>query len=236
MFCDAMYCKKVETPGAEDPFAFKLPETTYMGHELPTRSLYDAIGWILSITAVLFGINPDQNNFCLPLLGLFGRWCSVLLPVELLPAMLHISYWTSGNRLHIILGSTPGRDQVIWSHDHNVWHKGLLEFIPGKPLDMPTLPPGHFSTDENGLMCITKIEDISHYDTSQWSKTKDKDTYWGVRGWDIIDCRQRTFKNYGGVLNEPIKHLIDERGQYEADSGFGRCAETFIYLWMLQQR
>lgn len=237
-----MYCKKVATPGAEDPFNFKYPETTYMGHELPTRSLYDSLGWILSITAIPNGMNPNQNNFCMPLLGLFGRWCGVLLPLDLLPTMLHVAYWTSGNQLRMILGATPGRDQMLWSRDrrvwlknfdqvHEVWHKDL----PGQ-MPMPTVPPGHWDQDENGLPYVTKIKDRSDYDTSSFSKTKDQDTYWGSRGMDIIFCRQMIYKKYGMVINEPSEHLVNEAGLYEADSGFGRCAETFIFLWMLQQR
>jgi hypothetical protein len=38
------------------------------------------------------------------------------------------------------------------------------------------------------------------------------------------------------VIDESHNHKINRAGMYEADSGFGRCAETFIYLWMLQRK
>jgi hypothetical protein len=93
------------------------PGASYADHELPVRTLYDAVGWILSITAVpesnSHSGHPTQNNFYLPLVGLFGRWSSALLPAALLPAMLHVAYWTDVDTYRCILGSTVGTDQVM---------------------------------------------------------------------------------------------------------------------------
>ena len=188
------------------------PQTTYAGYELPVRTLYDAVGWILSITAVPASNTANQNNFCLPLIGLFGKWCSVLLPVESLPAMLHVAYWNENERFRLLLGATPGNDQMMYSSDKGVWHKPPLESWQGE------LPPS------------------STISAKPWSANKSDDVYWGVRGWDIIARRQDVFEKYKFVIKDSHKHKIDRDGMYEAKSGFGRCAETFIYLWMLQRK
>ena len=186
------------------------PQATYAGFELPVRTLYDAIGWILSITAIPTTNIAGQNNFCLPLLGLFGKWCSVLLPVEMLPAMLHVAYWYEQGQIKLILGATPGADHTIGSAELEVWHQ--------QPLD---------------TSCYTYVPK-STVAAARWSANKEEDVYWGVRGWDIIASRQRMFKKYGMVVEDIEKHEVKKYQMFEAKSGYGRCAETFIYLLLLQ--
>jgi hypothetical protein len=211
LISDPLYHKSVFDP-RKCVYTWVYPKTTYAGYELPVRTLYDAIGWILSITAVPASNTANQNNFCLPLIGLFGKWCSVLLPVESLPAMLHVAYWYDQGRFRLLLGATPGADQIMYSQDREVWQKPPLESWKGE------LPPR------------------STISANRWSANKKDDVYWGVRGWDIIARRQDIFEENGMVIDESHNHKIDRAGMYEANSGFGRCAETFIYLWMLQRK
>jgi hypothetical protein len=159
-----------------------IQKTTYAGYELPVRTLYDAIGWILSITAVPASNTVNQNNFCLPLIGLFGKWCSVLLPVESLPAMLHVAYWYDQGRFRLLLGATPGADQIMYSQDWEVWQKPPLESWKGE------LPPR------------------STISANRWSANKKDDVYWGVRGWDIIARRQDIFEENGMLIDESHNH------------------------------
>jgi hypothetical protein len=197
----------------------KHPQTTYEGHESPVRTLYDAVGWILSISAVLINADlddtnwPDQNNFYLPLLGLFGKWSSVLPPAALLPAMLHVAYWRQEDKHRVILDATTGEDQVIGSSIPNVWQK-IPQVENAESPDSPiySVTPGRRSAN------------------------KDQDMYFGFRGWDTIRIRQYFFRKHGMVINEPQDHAVHWPGLYEANSGVGRCAETFIYLWLLQQK
>ena len=62
---------------------------------------------------------------------------------------------------------------------------------------------------------------------------KEKDAYMGIRGWDAIARRQEVFKKYG--FGVPPGHEVSLTRNSEAKSGYARCAETFIYLWLQQQ-
>jgi hypothetical protein len=69
--------------------------------------------------------------------------------------------------------------------------------------------------------------------TSERPVDKENDAYMGIRGWDAIARRQEVFKKYG--FGVPPGHKVSLDRNSEAKSGYARCAETFIYLWLLQQ-
>lgn len=185
------------------------------GKHLPVRTLFDTIGWILSITAEAAGGEATQNNFYLPLLALFGKWCYTLLPSKTQPDMLHISW----NEEVTILGATPGGDEDVANGSEEVYaeqeSKKKKKSKDDEPLKRTKIPP--------------KGTDKANY------------KYEGQRGTDVIGSRQQILQD----LQVPPppgheKNLVNVAKEgtstygVEGSSKYGVCAETFAYIWMAQ--
>jgi hypothetical protein len=99
-------------------------EVHFDGAKLILDTMFNCLGWILSITA--HPAKPDvpltEEEFFLPVLGLYGKWIEVLirktpgLKTGVLtrtdfPAMIQISYWLDmkTKALRTLLASTPGK-------------------------------------------------------------------------------------------------------------------------------
>jgi hypothetical protein len=99
-------------------------EVHFDGAKLILDTMFNCLGWILSITA--HPAKPDvpltEEEFSLPLLGLYGKWIEVLirktpglktgvLTRTEFPAMIQISYWLDmkTKALRTLLASTPGK-------------------------------------------------------------------------------------------------------------------------------
>ncbi|ETN38246.1 uncharacterized protein HMPREF1541_06277 [Cyphellophora europaea CBS 101466] len=206
------------------------------GKQLPVRTLFDVLGWILSVTAKPDGGKATQNNFYLPLLALFGKWCWALLPDKTSqPNMIHIS-WMEKPEVEenvVIIGATPGGDECYWSGEKEVYHEKEPQ------------------TEESRK----KLKSIPSNEKINWS-------YEGHRGKDVVGSRQQMLRDLRVPVppgdeenlvqvgkkdpahkNKLLTHVnrdgelvddTDETAYTVGSSAYGVCAETFSYIWMGQ--
>lgn len=193
------------------------------GKNLPVRTLFDTIGWILSITAVpADGGVATQNNFYLPLLALFGKWCYTLLPKdEAQPDMIHIS-WT---KEVTIIGATPGGDEDIANGSEEVY----AEQEPKKK-SKKAAPP-------------EQKEPLKRTKGAPKGTDKAKYKYEGHRGTDVIGARQQALRDLKvppppGHERNLVNAAKEGTSTYgvEGSSRYGVCAETFAYIWVGQHK
>ena len=81
------------------------------GVDLPMITIYDYLAWLLSVlgSSELEGVEKTAQNYYLPLLALFSRWCTIisnLIKFDSLP-MVHIAWWDKNILLGATLGDVP---------------------------------------------------------------------------------------------------------------------------------
>ena len=83
----------------------------FNGVRMPTATIYDFLGWILSITARPAGpAPPNPRNYYLPLLAMLGRWCQIVSPPpkKNIPGMVSIAWFPAKTEIKVLMGSAIG--------------------------------------------------------------------------------------------------------------------------------
>lgn len=200
----------------------ELPNTTFEGVLLPVRTLYDALAWILTITAVPdpSGAAASQNNYFMPLLALLGRWSRKLLPFVIMPYMIHIAYWTGKQGPKVILGATPGGDQMLFSPTRS----DDPFFDPGAAYRFRP-PSGWFEERQKRKKVAARGKEPkpSEVETPEPEGKDNAKRYWGFRGWVVVSDRQDAL--VANHLQPPEGNaLVDPDTRQTAEgSNYGVC-------------
>jgi hypothetical protein len=214
-------------------------EVDFDGAKLLLDTMFDALGWILSITAKPKKLTKEvtETNFFIPLLGLYGKWSQTLVIKKKLettikkktneettalkenkedfPAMLHLSYWqdVKSKKLYTLLGSTPGKATATTLSEEQLKEKAKKETVDSKASGKKQETKDPVPVLDNPLV-------------SPRSR--------------MIDQRQKRLLKLGyeavgvrgpGKLKGHQNDLVDPVTGTEGEIGFGRCAETYFYIW-----
>jgi hypothetical protein len=201
-----------------DPQLYKNKSTAYTTFEgvlLPVSTIFDSLGWVLSITAKPKPGTEEvtEKNFFLPLAAVFAQWCRTLIPRKYAPTMIHLAYWkdVATGKLLTLLGSTPG-----------------------------SAAPTHGLVDTAFAVAKKTAREKAEKAAKDAGKTaveikkagKAAKVTQSARSYVFIRERQNLLKE---VDLKPTKGLEDEqevdKSGNEMDIGYGRCAETFFYIW-----
>lgn len=263
--------------------------------QLPVRTVFDALGWVLSITATVDAEGPlTPSNFYLPLMGLYAKWCDTLMDGDYQPTMLHIAWWGQPGEEKVLLGATPGGEHSLFNPKLNGALKGSAEEGNLRDTDkarreakkskkdaakakLDNDAPGPVPGDSEETK---KKKKEARKDAQDKMKTQDdidaakaseeasalETRYEGFRGLDVLGVRQDELKKRGvnppageegqtleALLTTKLKKKLDDPNADDAakekivddldnkmfeegNTGYGRCAETFIYLVMGAER
>lgn len=134
-----------ETSNKDVPLSYSpsLPSIglAFQGANLPINTMFDALGWLLSVTSVPPQTESLDRTYYLPLVSLFARWCRVLMgDVKLAPPMVHVAWFRDAQgRTAVLLGSTIGKVpaplkivNVIRERQRELERLGLVAARPGQ--------------------------------------------------------------------------------------------------------
>lgn len=265
--------KQVTDPWFFDDEGTRDYDVRYGNKELPVRTVFDALGWILSITT---GADPErkrtQSNFYLPLIGLYAKWCDTLMNGEYQPTMYHISWWKDGSnngKTNVLLGATPGGDHSIMDPKLNGALVGNEEQrqseenrrIPDAKYRAKNKEKKQKINDEleaisDGTAKKAKRKELEAQAVAEKKEAEERETrYEGFRGLDVIVQRQHrllkakiTPPRKEELIITRLENKLEELGDIseaekqavlyelnnklyqEGNTGYGRCAESFVYI------
>jgi hypothetical protein len=182
---------------------------------LPASTLFDLLGWILSITAKPPPGTTEvtEKDFFLPLAAVFAQWCRTLIPRKYAPNMVHLAYWkdVGSGKLLTLLGATPGEATPV----HGTVDKGFTA----------AQAAARKKAEEKAKAAGKSEEDIK-------KAGKKADVTQSARSYNFIRERQQLLKEVNLIPTEgkEAEQEVDTDGN-EKDIGYGRCAETFFYIW-----
>lgn len=294
--------KKKPTTGVavSDPFFYGNGESrdydvNFGNTQLPVRTIFDALGWVLSITATVDAEDAlTPSNFYLPLMGLYAKWCDTLMDGDYQPTMLHIAWWGKSGEEKVLLGATPGGEHSVFNPTLNGALKGSGKEGNLRDTDKARREAKKAKKDAAKAKLDEKAPAAAKGDSGETKAAKTKarkeeekrmkeqddiDTakaskeasaletrYEGFRGLDVLGVRQNGLKERGvnppageegqtleallttklrkklndpdadPEANEKIIDDLDNKMFEEGNTGYGRCAETFIYLVMGAER
>jgi hypothetical protein len=220
--------------------------------------MFDCLGWILSITAhpAKTDTSLTEEEFFFPLLGLYGKWIQVLairktpglkkgvLTNEDFPGMIHISYWldVKTKALRTLLGSTPGRGvphplQGLSKKQQEAKDKVEEKRVKQLEKELAGMKKAGKTAAE-----IKKFKDKSDAKAAAVPDPEPEleSNSSSSRSHLVIRDRQKQLQLLGfkprGVRNGIPYNFKDElvdasQNGDEGDTGFGRCAETYFYIW-----
>jgi hypothetical protein len=203
----------------------------------------------------------SEEKFFFPLLGLYGKWIQVLairknpegvLTNEDFPTMIHISYWLDmkTKALRTLLGSTPGQgvphpNQKLSKKQQevkDVVEKKRLRVLESDIAGIEKAGKKEGKTAEVIAGLIEKAKEKSDAKAAGVpdpkaeleSKSSSSRSYTVIRNrqahLQVLGFKPRGVKN-GVPSNSKGKLVNANPNGDESDIGFGRCAETFFYIW-----
>lgn len=228
--------------GRSDNIFLPLVDVVFDGAKLPIFTVFDALGWILSITAKppVGTTEVTEENFFIPLLALFSKWAQTFSmktkgvegeEVETdkeFPAMIHISYWQDLKSKEVVtlLGSTPGLGAPNVGDGlskKQLEEKEEKEKKKGKGNAGPDPEP---NLDDN-------LKSSRSYVVIQGRQKMLQELGFEPTGLDRTGKTPTPSDNDDPGFPE-IDHgdkLVEANDGKEQDIGYGRCAETFFYIW-----
>jgi hypothetical protein len=234
------------------------------GALLSLDTMFDRLGWLLSITAhpAKTETSVTEANFFLPLLGLYGKWVQVLsisvtkkaeeetrLSLHNFPGMLQISYWldvktktdekTKTDGLWTLLGSTPGPGTAHPTQEITDNLKELAaKLAETKRKEELAKERKLRNTNKQDKLKEGIANEKKGEQTNKKSQKKEKIPRSTPRSHHIIRTRQERLLFLGFPptndelkLDDSAKLADANKDGAEGTTGFGRCAETFFYIW-----
>lgn len=174
-----------------------------------------------------------DTNYFIPLITLYASFCLELLKDKnkaFLPAMLHIAYWqeTSPKEFWCLLGSTPGKETGPST-------------VPETPEDQRDEAEKKRDAEKDKAKAKATEEKLKVKAPTARSKLviKDRQTRLLKMGFeavglspldkDLLPDLEKAQK--AQKLTGTQDKLIDVDTASEGNIGFGRCAESFFYIW-----
>lgn len=201
------------------------------GTELPVETVFDTLGWILSITATPAPGTEEvtEKNFLVPLAAMFAKWCRVIVPSKHAPLMAHLAYWKDikSGKLLTLLGSTPGAPSPIPGFRDTNFDR--VRAAAQKKARETAEKKARAAAEEAGKSEEEIEEEVKRACRKAATKATINES---PRAYVVIRGRQEQLNNVDLMPeeNKEAEPEVDPEGK-EMAIGYGRCAETFFYIW-----
>jgi hypothetical protein len=196
---------------------------------LPLNTVYDYLGWIMSISWRKYGqrIGSNNRNYYLPLLSLYAKWCRLLgQRTRDKNSMVHIAWFT--NRAGsadtadtpitpILLGSTIGGPRLGGLSSHPTEAATLAGASSSMKIEIKKKGEGDLTTDAKSIAKTSLIlRERQHYLRSPIGDN-------GQPFQGVPPAEESTLLSAPG-------HPLDARNFNGGN--YGACAETFMWIYV----
>lgn len=193
---------------------------------LPLNTVYDYLGWIMSISWRKYGqrIESNNRNYYLPLLSLYAKWCRLLgEKTRDMNSMVHIAWFT--NRAGsvdtadtpitpILLGSTIGSPRLGGVSSHPTEDAGASSSMK---IEIKKEGKGNLTINAESIAKTTVI-------------LRERQDYLRCPTVDIKQPLQGVPPAKKSTRISPPGHPLAARNFN--DGNYGACAETFMWIYV----